>query len=102
MVRRNLWHATIVAFCFIFLGLAFHGTAGAQIRELQLLAATSFGADQGVFVQAEDGTILVAQQESRSVHPASVTKVATTLALFESFGPQHRFETQFLSSGPVI
>jgi len=101
MVRRNLWPATIVAFFFIHLGLIFHGPANAQIRELQLLAATSFGADQGVFVQAEDGTILVAQQESRPVHPASVTKVATSLALLERLGHDYRFETQFLAGGPV-
>jgi D-alanyl-D-alanine carboxypeptidase/D-alanyl-D-alanine-endopeptidase (penicillin-binding protein 4) len=102
MVRRNLWHATIVAFCFICFGLIFLNSAAAQIRELQLLAATSYGADQGVFVQAEDGTILVAQQESRPVHPASVTKVATSMALLEQLGHDHRFETQFLAGGPVI
>ena len=39
MVRRNLWHATIVAFCFICFGLIFLRSATAQIRELQLLAA---------------------------------------------------------------
>ncbi|TMJ38665.1 MAG: hypothetical protein E6G89_11740 [Alphaproteobacteria bacterium] len=102
MVRRNLWHATIVAFCFICFGLIFLRSATAQIRELQLLAATSYGADQGVFVQAEDGTILVAQQESRPVHPASVTKVATSMALLEQLGHDYRFETQFLAGGPVI
>ena len=102
MVRRNLWHATIVAFCFICFGLIFLRSGTAQIRELQLLAATSYGADQGVFVQAEDGTILVAQQESRPVHPASVTKVATSMALLEQLGHDYRFETQFLAGGPVI
>lgn len=97
-MRRNPWHVAIVAFCCICLGLC---TASAQVRELQLLAATSLGADQGVFVQAEDGTILVAQQESRPVHPASVTKVATSLALLEQLGHDYRFETQFLAGGPV-
>ena len=101
-MRRNLWHATIVVFCFIYPGLTFLSAATAQVRELQLLAATSLGADQGVFVQGEDGTILVAQQESRAVHPASVTKVATSLALLEQLGHDYRFETQFLASGPVI
>jgi D-alanyl-D-alanine carboxypeptidase/D-alanyl-D-alanine-endopeptidase (penicillin-binding protein 4) len=101
VLRGNLWHTAIVALCFICLGLIFHEPAAAQIRELQLLAASSVGADQGVFVQAEDGTILVAQQESRPVHPASVTKVATSLALLEQLGHDYRFETQFLAGGPV-
>jgi D-alanyl-D-alanine carboxypeptidase/D-alanyl-D-alanine-endopeptidase (penicillin-binding protein 4) len=97
-VRRHLWHATIVAFCFI--GALDNATA--QVPELQHLAATTFGTNQGIFVQAEDGTVLVAQQESRPVHPASVTKVATSLALFEKLGPNYRFDTQFLAGGPVI
>lgn len=97
-MRRNPWHAAIVAFYCICLGLS---TSSAQVQELQLLAATSLGADQGVFVQAEDGTILVAQQESRPVHPASVTKVATSLALLKQLGHDYRFETQFLAGGPV-
>jgi D-alanyl-D-alanine carboxypeptidase/D-alanyl-D-alanine-endopeptidase (penicillin-binding protein 4) len=101
-VSGNVWHATIVGFCFICIGLILPNTATAQVSELQHFAATYFGADQGVFVQAEDGTILVAQQESRPVHPASVTKVATTLALFENLGHDYRFETRFLGAGPVI
>lgn len=100
-MRRNLWHATIIEFCFICFGLIFFSTATAQVRDLELLAATSLGANQGVFVQAEDGTVLVAQQESRPVHPASVTKVATSLALLEQLGHDYRFETQFLADGPV-
>jgi len=98
-MRRNIGHAAIVAFCFLCLGLS---SVSAQIRELQSLAATSLGAGQGVFVQAEDGTILVAQQDSRPVHPASVTKVATSLALLEQLGHDYRFETQFLAGGPIV
>lgn len=72
----------------------------AQVPELQRLAAV-LGADQGVFVQAANGRVLVAQQESRAVHPASVSKVATTLALLEKLGPQHRFVTRFVAGGPL-
>jgi len=71
-----------------------------EVPELQRLAALA-GSDQGVFVQAADGRVLVAQQETRAVHPASVTKVATTLALLERLGPQHRFETRLIAGGPV-
>lgn len=101
-MTRGLWHATIVSFCFIGIVLVSLNTSTAQVTELQHLAAAYFGADQGVFVQAEDGKILVAQQEARPVHPASVTKVATTLALLEHLGHEYRFETRFLAGGPVI
>ncbi|MEZ4334422.1 MAG: D-alanyl-D-alanine carboxypeptidase [Myxococcota bacterium] len=59
------------------------------------------GAGQGVYVEAEDGTVLVAEAAARAVHPASVSKLATTLALLRSLGPDHRFETRFLARGPI-
>jgi D-alanyl-D-alanine carboxypeptidase/D-alanyl-D-alanine-endopeptidase (penicillin-binding protein 4) len=101
-VTRGSWHARIVRFGAFCILLASLNSAAAWSNELQQLAAIHFGTDQGIFVQAEDGTILVAQQETRSVHPASVTKVATTLALLERLGYEHRFETQFVAGGPVI
>lgn len=67
---------------------------------LQALAAVA-GQDQGVFVQAEDGTVLVSQKADTPVHPASVTKVATSLALLERLGPDYRFETRLLAGGPT-
>jgi D-alanyl-D-alanine carboxypeptidase/D-alanyl-D-alanine-endopeptidase (penicillin-binding protein 4) len=45
--------------------------------------------------------VLVAQQENQPVHPASVTKIATTLALLERLKDTHRFETRFVAGGPV-
>jgi D-alanyl-D-alanine carboxypeptidase/D-alanyl-D-alanine-endopeptidase (penicillin-binding protein 4) len=65
------------------------------------LARELVGAGQGVFVQADDGTVLAAQAERRPVHPASVTKIATTLALLERLGPDHRFVTRLRADGPV-
>jgi D-alanyl-D-alanine carboxypeptidase/D-alanyl-D-alanine-endopeptidase (penicillin-binding protein 4) len=35
------------------------------------------------------------------VHPASVTKIATTLALLKQLGPGRRFETRILATGPL-
>jgi D-alanyl-D-alanine carboxypeptidase/D-alanyl-D-alanine-endopeptidase (penicillin-binding protein 4) len=35
------------------------------------------------------------------VHPASVTKIATTIALLDLLGPAHRFVTTFEADGPV-
>ena len=65
---------------------------------LQPLAET-VGAGQGVYAVASDGTVLVAQAADRAVHPASVTKVATTIALLERFGPSYRFETRIAGAG---
>ena len=59
------------------------------------------GEGQGVYVEAEDGTVLVAQAAARAVHPASVSKIPTTLALLQKLGPEHRFETRFAAGGRV-
>ncbi len=81
-------------------GLIVATALGALAAEppLQSLAREHVGGDQGVFAQAEDGTVLVAQVEDRAVHPASVTKVATALALVERLGAEHRFTTRFVAT----
>jgi D-alanyl-D-alanine carboxypeptidase/D-alanyl-D-alanine-endopeptidase (penicillin-binding protein 4) len=68
---------------------------------LQALAIEHVGPDQGVFVDAEDGSVLASVVADRAVHPASVTKVATSLALLERLGPAHRFETRVGSTGTL-
>jgi D-alanyl-D-alanine carboxypeptidase/D-alanyl-D-alanine-endopeptidase (penicillin-binding protein 4) len=57
------------------------------------------GADQGVYVEAADGHVLLAQAAARAVHPASVSKVPTTLALLRMLGPDYRFVTTFTVNG---
>lgn len=57
------------------------------------------GADQGVYVEAADGHVLLAQSAARAVHPASVSKVPTTLALLRMLGPDYRFVTTFTLDG---
>lgn len=59
------------------------------------------GEGQGVYVEAQDGTVLVAQAADRAVHPASVSKIPTTLALLEKLGAEYRFETRFAGGGRV-
>ena len=59
------------------------------------------GAGQGVQVEGEDGTVLVSEAASRAVHPASVSKIPTTLALLQKLGPEYRFDTRFLAGGPI-
>ena len=82
------------------LGVLAVASVAAAEPPLQSLAHLA-GANQGVFAEAEDGTVLVSQAADRAVHPASVTKVATTLTLLAKLGPTHRFETRFLGTGPV-
>ena len=76
-------------------------TAGADLHGLASAARSIVGASQGVYVEAADGSILVAQAADQPVHPASVSKVPTTLALLRKFGADHRFVTTFEASGRV-
>jgi D-alanyl-D-alanine carboxypeptidase/D-alanyl-D-alanine-endopeptidase (penicillin-binding protein 4) len=68
---------------------------------LQAVASRIVGADQGVYVHAEDGRVLASVAAARAVHPASVSKVATTLALLRDLGPAHRVTTRLAVTGTV-
>ena len=70
-------------------------------RALASFARSMLGANQGVYVEAADGTVLLAQAADRPVHPASVSKVPTTLALLRRLGPDYRFTTTFLAAGRI-
>ena len=65
IVTRGLRYSAIVSFCLTCILCISFNTIIARAGTLQHLAATHLGADQGVFVEAEDGTIL-----SRSWMPA--------------------------------
>jgi serine-type D-Ala-D-Ala carboxypeptidase/endopeptidase (penicillin-binding protein 4) len=90
------WRAAVV-----MVGLLLATRARAADPPLQALALSLVGPGQGVFVDAGDGTVLVAEAADRPVHPASVTKVATSLALLEKLGPEHRFETRVTGTGTL-
>ena len=75
--------------------------SGADLRGLSSAARSLLGATQGVYVEAEDGSVLLAQAADQPVHPASVSKVPTTLALLRKFGPEHRFVTTFEAGGRI-
>ena len=78
-----------------------HAATAASLAELGSLARTILGPRQGVYIETSDGSVLVAQADAIAVHPASVSKVPTTLALLRKFGPEHRFVTTFAAAGPV-
>ncbi|MDP2787197.1 MAG: D-alanyl-D-alanine carboxypeptidase/D-alanyl-D-alanine-endopeptidase [Pseudomonadota bacterium] len=56
----------------------------------------------GVLVQDVDNPLpLLAHGEKRSLNPASVMKLVTTLAALDSLGPAHTFKTRMLVDGPI-
>ena len=81
--------------------LACSRAAHAVDPDIQALARDVVGVGQGVYVVAEDGTVLASEAADRAVHPASVTKIATSLALLQRLGPDHRFTTRLLATGPI-
>ncbi|WP_457503239.1 D-alanyl-D-alanine carboxypeptidase [Thermostichus sp. MS-CIW-25] len=76
---------------------------------LAQLAGRGFSpAAQGVWLQMEarsrqqDRILVLGQHQGSTPLPAaSLTKVATTLAALQHFGPQHRFVTTWLATGPL-
>jgi D-alanyl-D-alanine carboxypeptidase/D-alanyl-D-alanine-endopeptidase (penicillin-binding protein 4) len=75
---------------------------GAELPGLAAAARSILGAEQGVYVEAANGTVLLAQAASKAVHPASVSKVPTTLALLKKLGPDHRFTTTLTAHGRLL
>ena len=85
----------------ILLGMMPTAWAAPESAALAAAARSIVGANQGVYVEAANGAPLVSQAAAAAVHPASVSKVPTTLALLHKFGPDHRFTTRFGASGPI-
>ncbi len=55
---------------------------------------------QGIWIQSEQA-VLAKHQERVPLPGASLTKIATTLAALEKWGPTHHFETLVSATGPV-
>jgi len=93
----------------VLVGVAWMALAGrtehaaGQVFEPPLQsAARVLGNDQGVYAEAQDGSVLAAQAAERPVHPASVNKIASSLAVLQRLGPGHRFQTSVLADGPIL
>jgi len=93
---RSLW---IV--CALVLAHGATAAPAAPAASLARAARSILGAGQGAYVEAADGTVLLQQAAGHPVHPASVSKIATTLALLREFGPEHCFRTVFASEGVI-
>jgi serine-type D-Ala-D-Ala carboxypeptidase/endopeptidase (penicillin-binding protein 4) len=74
----------------------------AQLAVQQHLAALGMmpNSNQGVWMQTGD-KVLVDHQGTTPLSAASLTKVATTLAVLTTWGIDHQFETVFSTTAPV-
>lgn len=74
---------------------------GAIQQYINKLAARGYVPDkQGVWIQSQD-TLLANYNGTIPLSAASVTKVATTVAAIETFGPEHQFTTEIGINGTV-
>lgn len=92
---RTIWVAALGLFAVVAASTAVPSGLATDARSI-------LGADQGVYVEAAGGEVLLAQAAARPVHPASVSKIPTTLALLRKLGPDHRFVTTFGTNGQVV
>jgi serine-type D-Ala-D-Ala carboxypeptidase/endopeptidase (penicillin-binding protein 4) len=68
---------------------------------LKILAQQGMVSEQqGLWLQTDED-LLVDRQGQRLQTPASLTKVATTLAALKTWGPTHRFKTELWTTGTV-
>jgi serine-type D-Ala-D-Ala carboxypeptidase/endopeptidase (penicillin-binding protein 4) len=99
--RAPLLHVCLLGLATLAQGALALDRAPARAPDLAGIARATLGADQGVYVEAADGTVLLEQVAARAVHPASISKIPTTLALLRRLGPNHRFVTTFATTGEI-
>jgi serine-type D-Ala-D-Ala carboxypeptidase/endopeptidase (penicillin-binding protein 4) len=78
------------------------GAVQAQVEQyLERLASKGFAAaSQGLWIQADSG-LLGNHQGTTPLSAASLTKVATSLAVLQTFGVDHQFVTRLGATGPI-
>ncbi|UWQ21813.1 D-alanyl-D-alanine carboxypeptidase/D-alanyl-D-alanine-endopeptidase [Jannaschia sp. W003] len=68
----------------------------------RLIAAARLGGDiSTVVADAHTGEVLESVNPIRLLPPASVAKAVTALYALETLGPDHRFETTLVATGPI-
>ncbi|MDG2303484.1 MAG: D-alanyl-D-alanine carboxypeptidase [Candidatus Binatia bacterium] len=102
MTRTTFLWCALAALIVVSGGAPASARAGvsAEAPRYQALAEGLVGTGQGVFAVAEDGTVLASVAADRAVHPASVSKVPSTLALLRTLGPDYRFVTKLRGAAP--
>ncbi|MBW4560586.1 MAG: D-alanyl-D-alanine carboxypeptidase [Mojavia pulchra JT2-VF2] len=65
------------------------------------LVAQNLAESQGIWMQS--GPMLMANHQGTTPLPAaSLTKIATSLVAFKTWGPNHQFETLVSATGPIV
>jgi D-alanyl-D-alanine carboxypeptidase len=79
----------------LLLNTAMHSQLYARANEVQTISPPEIIAfiNNGGFVVKRDGQILAAHKLHEMFIPASIVKIATSLATLQILGPQYRFET---------
>jgi D-alanyl-D-alanine carboxypeptidase/D-alanyl-D-alanine-endopeptidase (penicillin-binding protein 4) len=73
----------------------------AEYKELLLEQGHSLG-DQGILIETfKNPRVLAEHNPDITFNPASVMKLATSLAAIVKFGPDHRYRTNFLADGTI-
>ena len=68
----------------------------------EIVSAARLGGDVGfVVVDPRAGKVLEAYNETRGMAPASTAKTITSLYALETLGPDYRFPTRLIGTGPV-
>jgi len=68
-----------------------------------LIAAAKLGGTVGfVVANARTGAVIEAHESAVGLPPASVAKAVTALYVLEKLGPDYRFATRLLATGPVL
>ncbi len=81
-------------------GLSRPGPDGPSFESI-LTGAGLSGDKSIVLIDLESGRVLEAEAPARSLPPASVAKIVTTLYGLQKLGATHRFITRILATGPV-
>lgn len=77
------------------------GSAPLAGRLDALLAAPGLGPVRtGAVVDVTTGQLVYGRRPTTATTPASITKIATAVAVLGTLGPQHRFSTTVVTTGP--
>ena len=75
----------------------------AQVTMAQIIADAELDGVVGCLVaDAKTGLLLEATDADVALPPASVTKAVTALFALETLGPEYRFKTRVIGTGPVV
>jgi len=95
-VRRALLLLAAIAFT----GSAHAAPPAPNLAPLHALAAHGARVS-ALVVRLGDGRVLARLKPALALTPASVSKLYVAAAAFDRWGPDHRFETRLLGTGPV-